>query len=751
MKLKLTQFLIFCSLTNLSFGQSLFDISLIHDINIDFYDSNWDHKLDSLAALSGGTGSGTGRILADVTINGTVLDSCGVRYKGNSSQDPNNVKNPFNIDLNYVIPEQEYQGEDKIKLANCFTDPSMVREALTYELANHYMDCPRASFVRLSILNVYIGIYTNTESVDNEFLDEHFGSSDNPFFKCDPISFDIFGDNSNLAYHADTMAYDTLYDMKSLYGLEELRDFTWQLEFNSANIDQYLDVDKALWFLALSSALVHNDGYTAFAHNFYFYKMDNGLWSVILWDVNMSFAGLLWNGTNIFPLGETDMQTQDPFIHGTAVDFRPLIGRLLSIPKYKRMYTAHFKTFMEENINNDYFLQRAQFMADLIDTDRQAELFNEYTYQEFQDNITTNVGSGWGLRLGLEPLMSARETYIYSLAEFQANQPTITNETTSPVQPELYTMVTFNCDVTDADQVFLYYRHDEFDAFLIEEMFDDGAHNDGAAGDGQFGVDVTVLGSDVQYYYYADNANAGKFSPVRAAYEYHVLVPKRNLVVNEISSKNSTIAQDLEGDYDDWVEIYNNSSDPIDLGGYFLSDKSGNLLKWAFPSYTLMPDEYFIVWCDSQMTQAGVHANFKLNGGGEGIFLSDNLGFLLDGTEFPQQYNDITYGRLPNGDGPFNYLVPTFGMQNDALAGEEEESVKLIDYKVYPNPAKDVLYISMTDANNETIKIFDLQGKEVLRHIADGNQVATLDISELKKGTYVIHIPNMKSKKIVIL
>ena len=148
----------------------------------------------------------------------------------------------------------------------------MVREALSYEIANQYMDCPEASFVTVYVNGDYKGIYTNTESVDDEFLDAYYGSSNNPFFKCDPVSFDIFGDNSNLAYHPDTLAYDTMYDMKSAYGLTELQTLCFNLENNPSTVDQMLDIDRALWFLALSNVLVHNDGYTAFAHNFYIYK-----------------------------------------------------------------------------------------------------------------------------------------------------------------------------------------------------------------------------------------------------------------------------------------------------------------------------------------------------------------------------------------------------------------------------------------------------------------------------------------------
>ena len=200
--------------SNLGRTQNLFDIDTIRTIEIEFYESDWDHILDSLAELGVGTGSGSERILADVTIDGVQFDSCGVRYKGNSSMDTSSNKNPFNIDLNWVVAGQKYMGKNKLKLANQYTDPSMIRETLTYEIANKYMDGPHASFVKLFINGDYRGVYTNTESVDNEFLDTYYGSSNNPFFKCDPVSFNLGGSNSNLAYYADTTDYDSLYFMK---------------------------------------------------------------------------------------------------------------------------------------------------------------------------------------------------------------------------------------------------------------------------------------------------------------------------------------------------------------------------------------------------------------------------------------------------------------------------------------------------------------------------------------------------------
>jgi hypothetical protein len=721
---------------NTSRAQNLFDIDTIRTVEINFYDANWDALLDSLAMLNAGTGSGTERILAQVIIDGNPFDSCGVRYKGNSSMDTASNKNPFNIDLNWTIPGQRYLGKNKIKLANCFTDPSMVREALTYELANNYMDCPHGSFVKLYINGGYRGIYTNTESVDNEFLDTYYGSSSNPFFKCDPVSFDLAGGNSNLAYIADTMAYDTLYDMKSLYGLEELQTLCYNLEFNTANIEQYLDVDRALWFLAVSSAYVHNDGYSAFGHNYYVYKMSNGRWSIVLWDVNMSFGGLLWNGTNWLPLGITALQQQDPFLHEGNLIAKPLIGRLLSIPKYKRIYTAHFRTIMEETVANNLYLQRAEYMNALIDGDVQNEPFPEYTYAEFTDNIYNDVGVWTGLRPGLENLMAARGPYLNSLPEFQFAQPVISNINPSVAVPPAFSSVSITAEVSNATTVVLGYRNSHFDVFTKVQMFDDGLNNDGAAGDGIYGASVTVGGTDMEYYVFADNGIASKFSPVRAEYEFYVLTPEKGLVINELDAINVSTAIDQNFEYDDWIEFYNNSTTAISLNGYHLSDNENNLTKWAFPDTTIGAGEYLIVWADNDTLQAGLHANFVLSSLGESLFLSDNFGFVLDEVIFPAQLDNITWGRYGNGLGSFMYLYPTFAWTNTTPVGLEEQAMESLT--VYPNPSSGITTIQFSGIVETTLRITDMTGHVVFEDRIINSDSYNFDASAYKAGMYFI-------------
>jgi CotH kinase protein/Lamin Tail Domain/Secretion system C-terminal sorting domain len=752
MKLKTTLYsiLLFCALFsgNRSYSQYIFDPTIVHDIQIDFYQSNWDFLLDSMASAISGTGSGTGRILADVTIDGTLYDSCGVRYKGNSSMDTTSNKNPFNIDLNYVILGQEHQGKDKIKLANCFADPSMIREVLMYELSNQYMDCPKANFTKLYINGDYRGIYTNTESIDNEFLKEFYGSSSNSFFKCDPNSFDIFGDNSNLAYQLDSMAYDTLYDKKSPFGLAELQALTFELEFNPSTIENFLDVDRALWFLAVSSAFVHNDGYTAFAHNFYIYKMDNGKWSIILWDANMAFGGLPWNGTGVLPLSSNAMETQDPFLHIGAPNFRPLIAQILSIPKFQKMYVAHMRTIMSENVANNYFMQRAQYWHDQIDPDVPSEPYPFYTYQDFLDNMTQDYGFFFELRAGIQSLMQARETYLNSLAPFQISQPSITN-IIAPLDPNPYTTISITADFNNETEAWLGYRHNQYDAFTRVQMFDDGLNNDGAASDGTYGVSVTLQSLEMQYYFYAENAGASIFSPVRAEYEFYTLTPKKGLVINELSALNVSIMADQALEYDDWIELYNNTTNPIVLSDYFLSDDGGNLYKWLLPNITLQADSYIVFWADNQAGQGIDHASFQLSSTGETLYLTHLTDSIVDMVSFPEQYVDITYGRLPNGTGPFDYLYPTFSAENSTAVSLEETPDISVDLKLYPNPTTTFINIETDVEMYAQLYLYNLNGQVVLEDVFNG-VFKTLDLAHLPKGTYILKMGDNLSKRIVI-
>jgi len=79
----------------------------------------------------------------------------------------------------------------------------------------------------------------------------------------------------------------------------------------------------------------------------------------------------------------------------------------------------------------------------------------------------------------------------------------------------------------------------------------------------------------------------------------------QQIIINEVMSDNATVIVDEDGDHPDWIELYNNSADIIDLYGYGLSDETDKPFKWVFSRYLLIPGEYLVVWASDKNLQAG--------------------------------------------------------------------------------------------------------------------------------------------------
>lgn len=145
-----------------------------------------------------------------------------------------------------------------------------------------------------------------------------------------------------------------------------------------------------------------------------------------------------------------------------------------------------------------------------------------------------------------------------------------------------------------------------------------------------------------------------------------------SVVINEFMAGNSESYADPQGDYDDWLELYNRTDGPVLLTGMYLSDKEDNLTKWQFPEGTEIPaNGYLIVWLDENGEDApnGLHANFKLSKNGETVMLVDTDARgnkVLDSVTFGEQETDIAFGRLPNGTGEFQVVESTPGAENMA-------------------------------------------------------------------------------------
>jgi hypothetical protein len=273
-------------------------------------------------------------------------------------------------------------------------------------------------------------------------------------------------------------------------------------------------------------------------------------------------------------------------------------------------------------------------------------------------------------------------------------------------------------------------------------MFDDGLHNDGAASDNVYGTaSLLINNAYMQYYIYAENNTIGAFSPARAEYEFHSIAAINNInlgeiVINEFMAQNTETVTDPAGQFEDWIELYNNTTSPLLLDGLFLSDTATNLQKWQFPNgITIEPGSYLIVWADEDLTEDGLHADFKLSASGESVILSKADGTIVDSIDYTTQTANVSYARNPNGTGNFVTQAPTFNGNNQTLSVNENE-YQNYDIAIYPNPSSSNINI-ISAFTLGTIEIYNLMGQKVFTQNESSNQVL-INVSHLPSGNYLL-------------
>jgi hypothetical protein len=127
--------------------------------------------------------------------------------------------------------------------------------------------------------------------------------------------------------------------------------------------------------------------------------------------------------------------------------------------------------------------------------------------------------------------------------------------------------------------------------------------------------------------------------------------PAGQVLINELLASNTDTYLDPQGQADDWVELYNPGDTPVDVGGMYLTDDLTLPTKWQFPTddealTTIPPQGYLVVWADDDVADAGLHAGFKLDAGGEAVGLFDRDGVtLIDSVVFGPQTAGVSYGR----------------------------------------------------------------------------------------------------------
>jgi gliding motility-associated-like protein len=128
---------------------------------------------------------------------------------------------------------------------------------------------------------------------------------------------------------------------------------------------------------------------------------------------------------------------------------------------------------------------------------------------------------------------------------------------------------------------------------------------------------------------------------------------KSQIVINEYSASNSNIIADFQGDFEDYIELYNTSGTAVNLTGYFLSDDATVINKWTFPNITIPANGRKLIYCsdkDTLLPSGQLHTSFKLTQcKNEKIIFANAAQLVLDSLTMLRTKNNDSRGRLTDG------------------------------------------------------------------------------------------------------
>ncbi len=125
-------------------------------------------------------------------------------------------------------------------------------------------------------------------------------------------------------------------------------------------------------------------------------------------------------------------------------------------------------------------------------------------------------------------------------------------------------------------------------------------------------------------------------------------------VISEFMAVNDSTLKDEDGDYSDWIELFNPGKTPVNLQGYWLTDRSDDLTGWRLPNVTLGPGGFQLVFASGKNrddADSELHTDFRLNNNGEYLALIAPDGETVVheyAPTYPPQVANVAYGVAPD-------------------------------------------------------------------------------------------------------
>lgn len=439
-------------------SSDLYDPGVIRTLFLTFEDDDWETELADFNNTDV-------EIPATVVVDGKEYPNVGVHFRGMSSFMAVGAgsKRSLNLTFDFVDDKQRLYGYKTLNLLNSHEDPTFLHTVLYLEAARQHIPAPKANFVKVAINGESWGLYVNAQQFNKEFLTDNFSNAKGARWKVPGSP----GGRGGLEYLGENVeAYKSRYTLKtrddkkswkSLITLCRTLTETPVDELESA-LQPILDIEGALWFLALENALINSDGYWIRASDYCIYLDDDGKFHIIPHDANETFQPAM--GPGMFggrgggpgggrprdggpgdgpprsregapaggpgepgggpPRGPGGGVELDPLV-GLSDASKPLRSRLLAVPSLRTRYLEHVRTIADEWLDWTKLQPKVEQYVTLIDSEVKIDTKKLTSYDAFRQSVAAEPQLP---ATGRRPSLSLR-AFAEQRRNFLLNHPAI--------------------------------------------------------------------------------------------------------------------------------------------------------------------------------------------------------------------------------------------------------------------------------------------------------------------------------------
>lgn len=650
-----------------------------------------------------------------------TVGGIGFRLRGNTSLDA--AKKSFKISFNTFDTGAKWQNLEKMNLLATVNDPSLIRNKLSHDLfRSRGIPAARISYTRLYINNEYRGLYQNVEHIDEQMSAVYFdGQGDGNLYKC-TYPADLTFISNNAEDYKFALWGERHYDLKTntyLDDYSDLSEFIAALNANSSSdaiciIPKYIDVYSYIKVAAADVLIGNWDGYILNKNNFYLYHNQiSDRFNYLPYDLDNTW-GIDWIGQ--------DWAERNIYTWSQANEDRPLYELIMNEPEYRARFSHEIESICNSYLHPDSLFERITYWQNLI-----APHVAEDPYYALDFGYTPEVFSD-------AASLGCCNHVPYGIMEYAQIRRAAAIEQLEPTNNETYA-VHWIMQRTDTNAVHIRAKISGTPTAVLANYSWDGiTYNSGSMNDAdsdgiwEFLGPLFNTGSDKLFYRIVINGIA--LFPCEPQFHW-ITRSDLPIRINEVCATNNSLITDDFAEFDDWIELYNNSDQAYSLSGCFLSDDLSNWNRWELPDTVIEAHGFMLLWLDDDLEQGRKHANFKLNAAEPLIcYRREELRpRLIDRAQNFSPVSDATWALTTDG-GSTSWITVTQqtpGFSNNTLYMSEPDAAPV---RVYPNPASDFIHIS----GFEKASVYDAFGRLCYTGILPGRH----DVSDLADGVYFI-------------